>query len=187
MSPPLKHEDIPKSNIGNSLIPQMCTTQVEKLLVSYKKCNSRVEGDIPKELINTNAKKLAQALTPIYNACLLKKTWPKAWKIETVVPIPKINSPGNMDDIRPISMTPLWSELLETLVAGFTLDETKKNWKNNQFGGRKGSSTDHVLIALWDGILCGLDSDNGKAAVLTAIDFSKSFSRCSHQEILTEN
>lgn len=68
-------------------------------------------------------------------------------------------------------------------MSAFTLDETKNNWKTNQYGGRKGASTDHVLVALWDKILTALDN-GAKAVVLSGIDFSKSFSRCSHQEIL---
>ena len=57
------------------------------------------------------------------------------------------------------------------------------HWKIDQFGGRKGSSTDHVLVEIWNKILTGLDR-GAKAVVLAVIDFSKSFSRCSHQEIL---
>ena len=119
----------------------------------------------------------------IYNACFLNKGWPTRWKTETVIPIPKTISPGSFDDIRPISMTTLWSKILESYVASFTLEETAHNWKKNQYGGRKGSSTDHVLVGLWDKILTGLDNGS-KAVVLSGIDFSKSFSRCSHQEIL---
>ena len=129
-------------------------------------------------------KKLAEALTLIYNKCLISKAWPRKWKVETVVPIPKTISPGSMDDIRPISMTTLWSKILETIVAQFTLQETGRNWKNDQFGGRKGTSADHVLISLWDKILEGIDSQGGKASVITAVDFSNSFSRCSFQQIL---
>ena len=103
-----------------------------------------------------------------------------------MVPIPKVPTPEDMNDIRPISMTPLWSKLLESFVATYTLIETGINWKDNQHGGRKGSSTDHVLVQLWDTILTELDSanDRPKAAVLCGIDFSKSFSRCAYQLIL---
>ena len=153
------------------------------MLISYKKCNSRVTGDIPKDLINPCAEKLAEALTVIYNACLLNKKWPKIWKIKTIIPIPKIPTPGGFDDICPISMTTLWSKVLETYVAKFTMEETGKNWKKSQFGGKKGISTDHVLISLWNKILTGLDN-GAKAVVLSGIDFGKSFSRCSFQEIL---
>ena len=82
-------------------------------------------------------------------------------------------------------MSPLWSKILESIVSEVTLKETKDNWKNNQHGGIRGSSTDHVLTEAWDRILKALDrSSENKAVILTALDFSKSFSRCSHQEIL---
>ena len=180
---PLIKEDIPRSSKGPGLIPQMQTSQVEKLLKGYKKCNSRVDGDIPRDLVNPCSKKLAEALTLIYNASFLNKSWPKRWKSETIIPIPKTLSPGGFDDIRPISMTTLWSKMLESLVAGFTLEESAGKWKRDQFGGRKGSSTDHVLVELWDKVLTGLET-GAKAVVLSAIDFSKSFSRCNYQEIL---
>ena len=154
------------------------------MIVSFKNCDSRVDGGIPRELVKTCAKKLVEALTPIYNACLMNKKWPARWKVETILPIPKTISPGTFDDIRPMSMTTLWSKILESYVSTFTLDETKNNWKNNQYGGRKVASTDHVLVALWDKILTGLDN-GAKSVVLSGIDLAKvSFSRCSHQEIL---
>ena len=79
---------------------------------------------------------------------------------------------------------------MESFVATYTLLETKGKWKENQHGGRKGSSTDHVLTILWDDVLQTLEPGRqGRqkpptTAVLCGVDFSKSFSRCSHQEIL---
>ena len=105
--------------------------------------------------------------------------------METVIPIPKKQTPNSDNDLRPISMSPLWSKILESVVSDLTIQETRKNWKQNQHGGIKGSATDHVLIESWDRILRALDkSSSNKAVVFTALDFSKSFSRCSHQEIL---
>ena len=179
----LEPSQIPKSLVGAGLIPQLDSKNVKKTLETFKKCNSRVDGDIPRDLVKPCTAKLAEAQNPIYNACLLNKKWPQVWKIETIIPIPKSPTPGSFDDIRPISMTTLWSKFLESYVATFTVDETSKNWKNNQYGGRKGASTDHVLVSLWDKILTGLDK-GAKAVVLAGIDFSKSFSRCSHQQIL---
>ena len=83
-------------------------------------------------------------------------------------------------------MSTLWSKILESFVAGFTLQETRSHWKGNQFGGLKGTSTEHVLIDTWDRILTGLDGgEKSKAVVMTALDFSKSFSKCTYKEILT--
>ena len=142
-------------------------------------------GDLPKSLVAPLSEELATPLTVIYNNCLAFTTWPKSWKKETVIPIPKKQTPRDYNDIRPISMSPLWSKILESVIADLTMQETKSNWKSTQHGGLKGSSTDHVLIEAWDRILRALDKSNtNKAVVFTALDFSKSFSRCSHQEIL---
>ena len=51
-------------------------------------------------------------------------------------------------------------------MAGYTLLETRSNWKNNQHGRRAGSSTDHVLVKIWDKILRELDIPTSKAAVV---------------------
>ena len=82
-------------------------------------------------------------------------------------------------------MTPIWSKIMESFVAGYTLIETKKHWKINQHGGKKGSGVDHVLIKMWNTTLKALEPNGGqRSVVMCGVDFSKSFSRCSFQEIL---
>ena len=82
-------------------------------------------------------------------------------------------------------MSPLWSKLLESIVSEITLLETPKNWNPNQHVGSKGSSTNHVLVEAWDRILRARDRLNEKKAVVfSTVDFSKSFSRCAHIQIL---
>ena len=110
------------------------------------KSNSRATGDIPKDLVNPNVNKLAQALTPIYSASFLIKAWPNVKKVEMVIPIPKTLSPGNFDDVCLISMTILWSKEMECYIATFTLEETSSNWNKDHYGGLIGSGTDHMLV-----------------------------------------
>jgi len=180
----LEDSDIPGSNIRREGV-QLTEEEVLKRLKSYKKPKSTVDGDLPPRLVNSFAELLSGPLTQIYNACLWTKSWPDSWKMEWVTPIPKTITPSGLDDVRPISMTTLWSKILETFISDITLDEIGSNLKPNQHGGKKGSSTNHVLVNVWDQILRGLDKPGeNKAVVITCIDFSKSFSRCSHQEIL---
>ena len=141
-------------------------------------------GDLPKRLVQSHCKELAIPLTAIFNHSFLNRSWPSLWKMETVIPIPKIPTPGSFNDLRPISMSTLWSKLMESYVASYTLIETGKFWKKNQHGGKRGSVTDHVLVSLWDSILSNLDDPNILATTLVGVDFSKSFSRCSFQQIL---
>ena len=79
---------------------------------------------------------------------------------------------GSFDDIRPISMITLRSRINELYVATFTMDETAPNWNQDQYGGRKGSSTDHVLISLWDQIQTGLDAGISQLPLVTNIIFN---------------
>ena len=79
-----------------------------------RKPKSRVGGDLPREIVNRTTDYLAIPLHLIINESFYSETWPEVWKIETIVPIPKTLSPGSFNDIRPISMTTLWSCLLYT-------------------------------------------------------------------------
>ena len=86
--------------------------------------------------------------------------------METVVPIPKIPTPIGFNDLWAISMSTLWSKLMESYIASYTMLETSKYWKTNQHGGKRGSSTDHVLVKLWDTILTNLDAPETLATTL---------------------
>ena len=72
----------------------------------------------------------------------------------------------------------------ETFVASFIMTETRNYWKGSQHGGITGSSTEHVLIETWHKIQKSLDNNANEAVIMTALDFSKSFSKCTYREIL---
>ena len=55
--------------------------------------------------------------------------------------------------------------------------------RKNQFGGVRGTSTEHHLLQTWEEILVCLEDDRA-CSVLTLIDFSKGFNRISHQHCL---
>ena len=46
------------------------------------------------------------------------KKFPDAWKKGTVVPIPKINNPSKVGDLRPITLLPIPSKIIEKLAYG---------------------------------------------------------------------
>ena len=165
-------------------VPQLLKYEVENILASYKKPNSAVQGDIPGSLVGNNSTVLSVPLTMIYNTCLARTTWPKRWKVETLVRIPKKMTPTTYNDLRPISMSTLRSKILESFISEFTMQETGPYWKGSQHGGIKGSSTEHILIDTWDRTLRSLERGRNKCVVMKALDFSKSFSKCTHQEIL---
>ena len=104
--------------------------------------------------------------------------WPDLWKSETVNVIPKINSPSQLTELRNLSCTPLFSKVLES----FILDSLKQEVKlsPHQYGGVKGSSTEHFLIDTWNEILSSLETKD-TAVNLLSVDFSKAFNRMDHR------
>ena len=86
-----------------------------------------------------------------------------------------------MDDLRNISCTALISKIYESYVLGWLQEEVKH--KPNQFGGKKGSSVEHLLCALWHEVGTALE-DQRAAALITAIDFAKAFNRLSYKHCL---
>ena len=86
-----------------------------------------------------------------------------------------------MEQLRNLSCMNSLSKILETYV----LDKlrAKISLAPNQYGGIKGSGTNHFLLECWDRILTTLDTPDSAVALLS-IDFSKAFNRMDHTECI---
>nr|CAI5854487.1 unnamed protein product [Callosobruchus analis] len=56
---------------------------------------------------------LLKYITYIINFCITRDVFPAAWKHAIVLPLPKCYNPCNLGDIRPISILPAFSKVLE--------------------------------------------------------------------------
>ena len=69
------------------------------------------------------------------------------WKQDNVIPVPKVQPPGIIkSDIRPISLTPTLSKLLESYVGNWIMDRVVLKLDTKQFGAIRGRSTTHDLV-----------------------------------------
>ena len=133
-----------------------------------------VDGDILPQLVNRVADFIACPLASIYNAITVQESWPAAWKVEAVTPIPKKPVPESPNDTRNISCTRLFSKVYESFVLSWLTRNCEL--RPNQYGGVKGCGTEHFLLQLWQDILEGLD-DSRAGVLLSSIDYSKAFNR----------
>ena len=61
--------------------------------------------------------------------------------------MPKTNPPAAIDrDLRPISLTPTLSKVLESFIGQWILDDLQGKIDNRQYGALKGKSTTHELV-----------------------------------------
>lgn len=119
-------------------------------------------------------------ITHIINCCLENGYFPELWKTSLVRPLPKVREPSIYSDLRPISIIPAISKLLEKIVYTQIYDYSSINNMigNYQSGFRKGFSTTTALLNISDDIISALDK--GSATALVLLDFSKAFDTLDH-------
>lgn len=119
-------------------------------------------------------------ITNIINTCILEGVFPDTWKISRVVPLPKKNDISSFGDLRPISILPVLSKLLEKIMNCQIREHI--NMYNilplYQSGFRAGHSCTTALLGVMDDIITDIDS--GKTTALILLDYSKAFDTISH-------
>jgi hypothetical protein len=90
---------------------------------------------------------LAEPLSAIFNESVRTGVVPSIWKQAKVIPIPKVHPPVALEkDIRPISLTPTISKVLESIVGEWISNLVVSHLHKRQYGGMKGRSTTHALV-----------------------------------------
>ena len=103
---------------------------------------------IPAKYLKMSANHIASPLTQIINSFISNDTFPAAWKMARVSPIPKVDSPINADQYRPIAILPALSKVYEQLVHNQILEFIEQNLVFNErvTGYCEGHSTTTVLL-----------------------------------------
>ena len=103
-------------NRKKSELPYISRWAIEKMLKKSKKSKTGIEGDLPKLLIDEFYHELAEPLTFLYNDIIQTGNWPEQWKVEFGLPLKKVAEPVSEDDLRIISLTPLYRKVFEKFV-----------------------------------------------------------------------
>ena len=124
-------------------------------------------------------------ITHIVNCCL-DTGYPEIWKISIVKPLPKTTSRKAYNELRPNSILPAMSKIVERIVHIQMYDYvTKQNiLSSSQSGFRKEFSTTTLLLNVTDDIIRSLD--NGLATAVILLDFSKAFDTMDHALLLSK-
>ena len=121
-------------------------------------------------------------LTNILNLCFTTSTFPKSLKHATVVPVFKKGEKDKLSNYRPIANLPFMSKVLERCI--FTRLSNYATACNilspNQFGFRKGKSTQDAILLLTEEIYNSFNEDDGSFCINIFIDFQKCFDTIDH-------
>lgn len=116
-----------------------------------------------------------QVITDIINRSISTHTFPELWRCAIVRPIPKTNNPINTKDLRPISILPCLSKILERVVYSQVVEYLEANniLPDLQSGFRQGRGTATALADVVGNILKA--RDRGEGTILVLLDFSRAF------------
>ncbi|XP_073821517.1 uncharacterized protein [Musca autumnalis] len=118
------------------------------------------------------------------NTIFMTSTFPQAWKVARVVPVPKKGGSYNHTNLRPISILPSMSKIVEHIVKNAIVEfiDDRKCLSSSQYGFRHGHSSTLHLLCLTDLIR---DVFNGSdVGLLVGLDLSKAFDSVDHGLLL---
>ncbi|XP_026318090.1 uncharacterized protein LOC113228882 [Hyposmocoma kahamanoa] len=139
------------------------------------KSNAVGSDCISREMILLTLPRTLGVITNIINRSITTGTVPSQRKQALVTPLPKVNNPTELKDLRPISILPFLSKILEKAVYSQLVKFVEANnvlpVLQSEF--RKGRGTITALLDVTDNILA--EQDSGRGTILTLLDFSRAF------------
>ena len=167
------------------LAPKLSSYDVQCRIIKAKKPNGLVPGDLPKKLVQKCAKTLGFPVSLIYNKITECAEYPKQWKIEHQIALPKIYPPETEDELRNLAKTPFLSKVYESFIGGWLLPIIQPFLDPGQCG-LKGLSITHYLIKLLQFVHSTLDLKQPHAVLAACIDLSKAFNRVDHTLVIQD-
>ena len=163
------------------------TVSVDEILILICNIKSRAVGidNISIKFLFYCLPFIAPYIAHIINSCLLDHSFPNQWKQAIVIPLPKVPQPTAYHQLRPVSILPALSKVLERIVD----NQVRQHFKiynllpDTQSGFRAGYSCDTALLNITDDVLTGWDKR--LHAILVGIDYSKAFDMINHELLLS--
>ena len=179
---PLAYTPIPVLDVPDEYI--ISSEAVEHALSVINERKSVGPDKIPNWVIKDCASIISNPVCSIFNSSIREGHVPKLWKSAEVLPLAKTAQPQSIDsDLRPISLTPVISKVLEGFVFNWIARIVMPHIDPYQFGSVKRSSTTHALVHLLHNWLSALEEPNTFIRTCM-IDFSKAFDRIDHNILI---
>ena len=157
------------------------TNRVLKRLKTNK--SSGPDG-IPPMVLKNCRSSLSTPLSRLYHLSYSSGSFPSAWKLANVQPVPKKGSRSDPSNYRPIAVTSILAKVMERIIKQNLMDYLESNGliHDSQYGFRSKRSTGDVMAYLTEIWSHSLHSYGESQAV--ALDFAKAFDRVWHKNLL---
>lgn len=183
-------KNVPRQNEEPNLDIVLFSKEELMLASSYLQ-NKKAPGpdSIPTEVLKAIAKTTPEILLNLLNTCLNERYFPKEWKIQRLVLIPKgKGDPNSPSAYRPLCMLNTMGKLYEKLLQArlMTAVEDAGGLSNKQHGFRKGFST---IGAIKEVVQAAHNTQHGNRfsrnfLMLVTLDVKNAFNSASWKHIL---
>ena len=156
--------------------------------ILYKSYHKGTGSDgLPGWFLKLISLEICESLSTIYNNCIKQAFFPAHWKYSIIHPIKKINNPTQPNQYRPISITPILSQILEKYIVEDHIYPCLKNPLikssfDDQFAFRPTGSPTSAIIYFTSVLTSFLTSN--KFVRLIALDFSKAFDTLNNSTLI---
>lgn len=116
------------------------------------------------------------------NNILTTSVFPMAWKRARVVAIPKSKVVHGLEDLRPISILPAISKIVEHILKLQLFDSIIPSLHESQYAYRPGHNTTSLILSLTDCIRESLNAN--ELSVVISLDISKAFNSIDHHKMI---
>ncbi|CAK1585565.1 unnamed protein product [Parnassius mnemosyne] len=172
----------------NSATFSLHTVNEDLVLKTIKDLRSNAQGNdgLSLDMLLLTLPYSLGAITAIVNRSILDSVFPENWKVAIVRPLPKTSQPGTVQELRPISILPCLSKILERIVCSQLTDylEAQNILPQYQSGFRKWHGTATALADVVDNLLAA--QDRGMLTILTLLDFSRAFDSINSSLLLSK-
>lgn len=158
--------------------------EITTIINGLKKSKTLDPYGIPISVIIRASFYICRPLANIFNRCMQEGVFPNKLKATRVIPIHKKGKIDECKNYRPISILPGFSKILETIIHRRLNNylETNSLLSKNQYGFRKGRSTNDAITALLAYIHKQMEEQKKCTAIL--LDLTKAFDSLPHTRLL---
>lgn len=159
--------------------------QITEFIASFRS-NACGADDVSPVMLQYCSPVLDLYIAHIVNSCIEVGCFPSDWKTSIIIPLPKKSTVESISDLRPISILPALSKVLEKVLLKQINEYVNEHniLPLYQSGFRQGHSTVTALSRVTDDIVSNLDRKRATALVL--LDFSKAFDTISHAVLISK-